>query len=187
MSKQYPYTEAELVGGCLANDRVWQERLYRRYFPVMMEMCLRRTGDPAVAMTIVNDGLLRVFHKIHLFGFKGSLEGWIRRLVWHRLADHFRDQRRYVHFLVLEDRDEPVAPEAGSRLEVEDLMQAVQRLPARSADVFRLYAIEGYNHAEIAAQLGFSEGNSKWHLSVARRMLRELLQQEHKESAHYAG
>ncbi|MEY3051867.1 MAG: hypothetical protein RLY31_1652 [Bacteroidota bacterium] len=138
-------------------------------------------------MTIVNDGMLRVFRKIHLFGFKGTLEGWIRRVVWHRLADHFRDRHRYVHFLVLEDRDEPVPAEVGSRLGMEDLMQAVQRLPKTSAAVFRLYAIEGYNHAEIAAQLGFSEGNSKWHLSVARKILRVQLQQEQEESTQYAG
>jgi RNA polymerase sigma-70 factor (ECF subfamily) len=44
--------------------------------------------------------------------------------------------------------------------------------------VFRLYAIEGYAHAEIATLLNMSEGTSKWHLSTARQRLRELLTQE---------
>ena len=57
-------------------------------------------------MEIVNNGFLRVFKKIHTFAFKGSLEGWVRRLVYHSIADYFRENARYMHFLVFEERDE---------------------------------------------------------------------------------
>lgn len=169
------YTEQELVEGCTHNERRAQEALYRRFFPEMMRMCRRYTRDEDTAIEIVNNGFLRVFKKIHTFAFKGSLEGWVRRLVYHSMADHFRDNARYLHFLVLEDRDEAI-PERGHEVFYEeDILRAVRTLPPVSQEVFRLYAIEGYSHAEIAASLSMSEGTSKWHLSTARQKLREIL------------
>ena len=177
MLKQKTHTDEALVSGCVANDRYWQEQFYRRFYPAMMAMCLRRTDDRDEAMSIVNNGFLRVFKKIHLYSFKGSLEGWVRRLVWHSLADYFRDQQKYVHFLVFEERDEPVHQSPASQLYVEDILRMVGTLPPASAEVFRLYAIEGYSHAEIGEQLGISDGTSKWHLSTARQKLKSLINQ----------
>lgn len=177
MFKRAQFTEEEMVKGCVANDRHWQELFYRRFFPAMMEMCLRRTDDREEAMTIVNNGFLRVFKKIHLYSFKGSLEGWVRRLVWHSLADHFREKQKYVHFLVFEERDSVASGGPASQLYAEDILKMVDTLPPASAEVFRLYAIEGFSHAEIAEQMGISDGTSKWHLSTARQKLRQLIDQ----------
>jgi len=169
------YTEEELVAGCAANDRRAQEALYRRFFPEMLRMCRRYTRDEDTALEILNNGFLRVFKKIHTFSFKGSLEGWIRRLVYHSMADYYRDNARYLHFLVLEDHDRPVQESSHEGFYEEDILRAVRTLPPVSQEVFRLYAIEGYSHAEIAETLQMSEGTSKWHLSTARQKLRELL------------
>jgi RNA polymerase sigma-70 factor (ECF subfamily) len=179
------YTDEQLVKGCVANDRQWQERLYRKYFQSMMNMCMRRTNDREEAMTIVNNGFLRVFKKIHLYSFKGSLEGWIRRLVWHSLADHFRSGSKSVHFLVFEERDEPVESSPAHGLYFEDLLKMVQLLPNATQEVFRLYAIEGYSHREIGERLGISDGTSKWHLATARQKLRKMLKQH--EMQNYGG
>lgn len=172
------YTEQELVEGCTANDRRTQEVLYRRFFPEMLRMCLRYTRDEDTAIEIVNNGFLRVFKKIHTFAFKGSLEGWVRRLVYHSMADYYRDNARYLHFLVLEERDQSVPERGHENFFEEDILRAVRTLPPTSQEVFRLYAIEGYSHAEIAQNLHMSEGTSKWHLSTARQKLRDLLNRQ---------
>ena len=145
------YTEQELVEGCARNERRAQEALYRRFFPEMMRM------------------------KSHTFAFKGSLEGWVRRLVYHSMADYFRENARYLHFLVLEDHDSAVPESGHETFYEEDILRAVGTLPPVSQEVFRLYAIESYSHAEIAVNLSISEGTSKWHLSTARQKLREIL------------
>ena len=138
-------------------------------------MCRRYTRDEDTAIEIANNGFLRVFKKIHLFEFKGSLEGWIRRLVYHSMADYYRKNARYLHFLVLEDHDHGTAAQGLESFFEEDNLRAVRTLPPTSQEVFRLYAIEGYNHAEIAQNLSMSEGTSKWHLSTARQKLREMI------------
>ncbi len=169
------YTEQELVSGCAANERRAQEALYRHFFPEMLRMCRRYTRDEDTAIEIANNGFLRVFKKIHLFEFKGSLEGWIRRLVYHSMADYYRKNAKYLHFLVLEDHDNSVAANGLDSFYEADILQAVRTLPTTSQEVFRLYAIEGYSHAEIAESLRMSEGTSKWHLSTARQKLRDLI------------
>ena len=173
------YTEQELVEGCARNERRAQEAFYRLFFPEMMRMTRRYTRDEDIAIEIVNNGFLRVFKKIHTFAFKGSLEGWVRRLVYHSMADYFRDNARYLHFLVFEERDEAVPESGHETFYEEDILRAVSTLPPVSQEVFRLYAIEGYSHAEIALQLSISEGTSKWHLSTARQKLRALLETQY--------
>jgi RNA polymerase sigma-70 factor (ECF subfamily) len=169
------YTDEELVNGCAGNDRRTQEALYRRFFPEMLRMCMRYTKDESVAIEIVNNGFLRVYKKIYTFSFKGSLEGWVRRLVYHSIADHFRDHAKYIRFLVYEEYDRTLPGDNQDVFYQEDILNAVRSLPPVSQQVFRLYAIEGYSHAEIAVNLKISEGTSKWHLSTARQKLRELL------------
>ena len=170
------YTEEELVSGCVDNDRRAQEALYKRFFPEMMRMCMRHTRDENKAIEIVNTGFLRVFKKIHTFAFKGSLEGWVRRLVFHSIADYFRENSKYAYFLVFEEKDEQVSEKCHESFFEEDILSVVRNLPPVSQEVFRLYAIEGYSHTEIGALLGISEGTSKWHLSTARQRLREKLE-----------
>jgi RNA polymerase sigma factor (sigma-70 family) len=173
------YTDETLVEGCTLNDRRAQEALYRRFFPTMLRMCQRYARDEDTAIEIVNNGFLRVFKKIHTFAGKGSLEGWIRRLVYHSMADYYRNNARYLHFLVLDDYDHNIPTREDHHLHEKDILKAVYTLPEVSQEVFRLYAIEGYSHAEIAEQLGMSEGTSKWHLSTARQKLRTLLQADY--------
>ncbi len=181
------HTERELVEGCVQNDRIYQEALYRRYLPTMMQMCMRYTDDRQQAMEIVNNGMLRVFKKIDTFEFKGSLEGWVRKLVYHSLSDYYKKHSKYMHFLVFEERDEIVRQEPIDNLYLEDLLRMVRQLPDNTQEVFRLYAIEGYTHTEIGQRLGLSEGTSKWHLSKARKILKQMIQQQNNSSQLYAG
>lgn len=126
-------------------------------------------------MTVCNDGFLKVFKKIESFAFKGSLEGWIRRIVYHSISDYFRKDSKYVQFMVFEDHDDTTSADIVPGLYLEDLMKLIAQLPTMSEKVFRLYAIEGFNHREIGETLGMSENTSKWHLANARKKLQDLL------------
>ena len=138
-------------------------------------MCLRYTRDRNLAMEIVNNGFLRGFKKLHTFQFNGSLEGWLRKIVYHSLADHFKKKSSNIHFLDIEEADRPKNNRVLEGLYAEDILKSVDRLPEATRQVFILYAIEGYKHHEIAEELGISTGTSKWHLSEARKKLRSYL------------
>ncbi len=136
---------------------------------------MRYTQDRNLAMEIVNTGFLRVFKKLDTFKFAGSLEGWIRKIVYHSLADHFKKKSSNIHFLEIEKGDKPKENYVLEGLYAEDILKSIDRLPAATRSVFILYAIEGYKHHEIATELGISTGTSKWHLSEARKKLKNFL------------
>ncbi len=180
------YSEKELVEGCVTNNRRAQEILYKQYFAKMMGMCMRYTSDRDKAMLIVNNGFLKVFKKLDTFSFKGSLEGWIRKIVYHSLSEYFKKESKYLHFLVFEEKDTSTTQTAAlSNLYMEDILEMVTQLPPATQQVFNLYAIEGFTHVEIAKNLDISVGTSKWHLSNARQKLKEILRKSN--SRQYAG
>ena len=63
-----------------------------------------------------------------------------------------------------------------SKMNAKELLDMVRQLPPATQAVFNLYMIEGYSHKEIATLLGISTGTSKWHLSEARKQLRNLIE-----------
>lgn len=171
------YTEQDIVQGCIKNERFFQEMLYRKYFQSMMQLCVRHTQDQDIAMQILNNGFLRVFKKLDTFSFKGSLEGWIRRIVFNCIADYYRKNKKQIRFLELVERDDTIDSTALSHLYFEDIIALVNNLPPATKQVFMMYAVEGYLHREIATQLGISEGTSKWHLAAARKQLKRWIEQ----------
>lgn len=177
-------TEKDIIKGCINNDRKCQELLYRTHFPKMMGMCMRYAADEDEALTILNDGFLRVFKKVHTFQYKGSFEGWIRRLVFNSLSDYFKKKSRQLKFLELGDWEKPTTTTPMDHLMEEDILQLIEQVPQASADIFILYAIHGYAHKEIAAMKGISEGTSKWHLSNAKKVLQELIKKQELNIKH---
>ncbi|KAA3630719.1 MAG: sigma-70 family RNA polymerase sigma factor [Bacteroidetes bacterium] len=179
-------TEAELIKGCIDNDRRCQEILYKKYFPAMMRMCMRYTKDPEVALEIINNGFLRVFQKMHTYAFKGSFEGWIRRLVFHSLADHFKRTSKSIRFLDINDKDGPTSESVLNKLYYEDIVALIEHLKGTAKEVFWLFAVEGFSHAEIGDKLDISPGTSKWYLSEARKKLKSLVASQ-LNIKHHAG
>lgn len=170
--------EQALIDGCVRNDRRSQEALYRRYFSVMMGMCMRYAKNREVAMEIVNIGFLRIFKKIHTYAFKGSFEGWMKRLVFHCLSDYYKKESRQVQFLELPVNEKSESNQALESLYFDDILQLVDQLKGASREVFWLFAVEGFTHKEIGEKLGISPGTSKWHVSEARKKLKLLLEQQ---------
>ena len=153
----------------------------------MYRMCRRYAKQEEEALEILNTGFLRVFTKLHTFSFKGSLEGWIRRIIFHSMADYYRKNDRKIKFLSVEDWDGPTSSTPLQQLYFEDVVSLVDKLPKATREVFWLYAVEGYTHVEIAEQLGISNGTSKWHLSNARKKLKEFVDNDNYKHNQYAG
>ncbi|MFN3874517.1 MAG: RNA polymerase sigma factor [Flavobacteriales bacterium] len=162
--------------GCLRGDVRAQEALYARYARRMYAVCLRFARHQLEADDIMQEGFIRVFGKLKDFRSEGSLEGWVRRIMVHTAINHYRKKSFQQERFGLERLpDDRVEPDAEGRLGADDLLAMVARLPDGYRMVFNLYAIEGYDHAEIAALLGCGESTSRSQLAKARRMLKHLI------------
>ena len=170
-----------LLQGCLANKRKAQETLYRQFYGFAMSIALRYSRDEHDAADIMSNAFVKIFKSIHSYdSAKGSLHAWIKRIVVNEGLDHIKSRSRFSHNVELETVPEPpinntVLEEMGA----EEIMNLIKRLPPATHAVFVLYAIEGFNHREIAERLNISEGTSKWHLSEARKTLqKQILERE---------
>jgi RNA polymerase sigma factor (sigma-70 family) len=170
-----------LLEGCLANNRKAQEALYRQFYGFAMTIALRYSRDEHDAADIMSHAFVKIFKSIKTFDpSKGSLHAWIKKIVVNEGLDHIKSRSRFSHDVELETVPEP--PVNNNILEemgAEEIMNLIKRLPPATHAVFVLYAVEGYNHREIAEQLNISEGTSKWHLSEARKTLqKQILEQQ---------
>jgi len=179
MEKLYP--EAEVVSGCQTKDPHYQQILYKQYYKKMYGVCLRYTDNEADAMDILQEGFIKVFQQIAKFEGRGSLEGWIRRIMIHQAIQHYRKQSRYlmVNFEnadIIEDKTCIV-----SSLSQAEILSYIQALPVGYRTIFNLYVVEGYTHEEIAKKLNIAPGTSKSQLARAKQFLRKRINHSNKK------
>src|SRR6056297_577394 len=152
MEERELYSDSELIQGCRDNDRKYQELLYRKYAKKMYGICLSYAKDRSVAQEILQDGFIKVFKKIDSFQEKGSLEGWIRRIITDTALDPLRKLSN-LHKFIDENQEVEEGRLDNSILEnihADGIYQMIKQLPEGAKAVFNLYAVEGYTHKEIA-------------------------------------
>ena len=173
------YTDKELVTGCVNDDRVCQEILYRKHAPAMYKVCMNYANSRDEAMEFLQNGFITVFNDIHKFRFEGPLAGWIRRVIVYKTIDVLRKEKRYQE--VISSAEIPAYHEAEefefdhSADKLKRIISIVNELPAKAGLVLKLYAIEGYSHQEIADILDISVGTSKSQLNRARSLVKDAI------------
>lgn len=162
-----------IIAGCKQHDPVRQRQLFGLFAPVMMTVARRYTRNTAEAEDVLQEAFVKVFRSFDQFDeARGVLEAWVRRIVVNTAIQHWR--RWHKNFPQNPEEslpDSPVAADADTQMDAEEILQLIAALPPGYRVVFNLYAIEGYAHAEIAAMLGIAESNSRSQLARARKQL----------------
>lgn len=175
-----------IIDGCLQNNRRSQEELFKLFYGKMLSVCMRYTKDKDNAQEILQEGFIKIFEKLGAFDYKGSFEGWIRRIIANTAIDSIRKSKRDP-FLSDKDEDFKLGAEdlmvEKEQMETIDLkaevaLEAIQKLSPAYRAVFNLYVLEEYSHKEIGEILGISEGTSKSNLAKARMNLQKILSEK---------
>ena len=155
----------------------------------MMGVCYSYTNNAEDARDILQDGFVKVYSNLKKYNFKGSLEGWIRRIMVNTAIDHFRKTKNV--FLVSDDdgyileHSKIESPDSiYSQFGEKDIIDAIQALSPAYKTVFNLNVIEGYQHKEIAKKLNITEGTSKSNLAKAKQNLRKILKEKEAKLKH---
>ena len=181
--KGKPMSDEEMLAGCQNNKESAQKCLFDRYSGVMMGVCMRYVDSYEEAQDIVQNGFIKVFKKIGTFTGKGSLEGWIRKIMVNSSLDYLRKIKNERFNLSIDDVEYRLKErnEIIHSLQAEDLLKIIKTLPVGYRTVFNMYAIEGYTHKEIADELNVSENTSKSQYSRARTLLQKKLEEQNFE------
>lgn len=175
--------EADIIKGCLRNDRASQKQLYELYYSKMLGVCLRYSKSSAEAKDILHEGFLKVFTTLKTFDPHTSFEAWVKKIMVTTAVDHLRrNKHNYLIVSTVNAYEKPataaeevINDEALSTIDKEELLKAVQELTPAYRTVFNLFLIDGYKHAEIAEILDISEETSKLNLSKAKFNLKRNL------------
>jgi len=167
-----------LIENCKNNDRKSQHAVYQALYPKAMRVCKRYCARDDEAMDVLNTGFLKVFTQISDYSGKGSFEGWVHRIMVNTALDHIRKSKLQLQQIELDENmeyGEDEEDEYPDNLDINLLYEMIRNLPPVSRTVFNLYVFEEFTHSEISYKLGISAGTSKWHLSNARKVLREKI------------
>jgi RNA polymerase sigma-70 factor (ECF subfamily) len=172
-------TEYDLAEALIKRDPTAQRIFYDTFSGKFLGICCRYIGDRMAAEDIMVECMVKIFEKANQFGFKGSFEGWAKKLLVNEALTYLRSKKMFE--VTIEEMHElPNSYSQNMDFESEDLLKLIQALPNGYRTIFNLYAIEGYNHKEIGKLLGISEGTSKSQLSRARVILQGQLKKNEK-------
>ena len=172
------WIDKSVLEGCIKNDRKAQELLYKQFYGPMIGLCMRYTRNEEDALEVLHNGFLKVYKHLATYDAgKASLYTWIKTIMVNSAIDFIRSRQKFKNQVELKETHQAgsIDNEAVQRMGSAELLKLIQKLPMATQTVFNLYIIEGYNHREIGNILGISDGTSKWHLSEARRQLKQLL------------
>jgi RNA polymerase sigma-70 factor (ECF subfamily) len=170
----------ELIKQCAKNNRKAQEEIYQLYGGKLYSICLKYSKNKEEAQDNFQDGFITIFDKIGQFKFKGSFEGWIKRVMVNTILLKYR-QRNVLNLVTEEIPDEVIVDIDDDEVSLDFLLNLIQELPDRYRTVFNLYVLDGYSHKEISKMLQIAEGTSKSNLARARNILKQKIEL-HQES-----
>ena len=179
--------DAALATSCQAGDLRGFERLYALHGAKMKNLARNVLGTTVDAEDAVQETFLKVQRSIATFRGQSSFVTWTYRILINTCYDARRSRLRKKEVTTDEDsaetpRIEPRAPGAHPSLKMA-LERALGKLTRHQRDVFLLYEVEGFRHAEIAGMLEITEAASKNTLFQAKKNLREMLEPPRSSSA----
>jgi RNA polymerase sigma-70 factor (ECF subfamily) len=170
--------DAALVARLKAGDASAYEALHRLHAPRLFNLAYRMLGSAADAEDAVQETFLLVFRKVRGFKGESSVGTWLYRLGMNLCIDRLRSrasgEARRTRPI---DADPFPAPAGGDEMVLTrlDLERAIGELPEGCRAAFLLHDVEGFDHREVGAILGVSEGTSKSQVHKARVRLRAHL------------
>ena len=165
----------QLIRNCKKNDTKAQSQLYKLYSSKLFSICLKYSRNYAEAEDNLQDSFVTIFNKIEQYNYKGSFEGWLKRITINTALQRYREKG--IFNIVNEENLQDVSVEIEDNdISIDYLLKIIQELPDRYRLVFNLYVLDGYSHKEVAKMLNITIGTSKSNLARARLILKEKIE-----------
>ena len=149
--------------------------------PRLRRYALVLTGNPTRGDDLVQDTLTRAWDKRSYWRQGTDLRAWLFTIMHNVFVNQLSAARRDAANISLDAEDENGSAlqisgddDPTTRIELQEVMRQVQRLPAEQREVLMLVAIEGMHYEEVAATLGIPIGTVMSRLSRARDKLRRI-------------
>lgn len=170
---QHSFTGIDLTDQAIFNG------IFDRYQPGLLGVATRMLGSREDAEDVITEVFLRLWQSQGAFENVLAVGGWLRVTVRNQCLNLLKQrnvtQGRLNELAVAMNNieDDWYHEDLLGEL-LQEVYQAVQTLPEKSREVFRLRYIEGLKNEDIARQLGIRHQSVRNHLSTALKHLRLL-------------
>jgi RNA polymerase sigma factor (sigma-70 family) len=166
----------DLLDGCKTGDQRAQFQIYKLYYKAMYNTSLRIVNDRMEAEDIMQESFLSAFEKIDTYSGTVSFGAWLKKIVINRSLDILGKRKAVFediesHVGIRDDSHEDSARNEEVDVRVEEVKEAIEKLPDGYRVILSLYLLEGYDHDEIAEILNISSSTSRSQLSRAKQKL----------------
>lgn len=171
--------EEGAVRGAQNGDAGAYDYLVSKYMKRVVSIAWGIVRNAHDAEDLAQEAFVKAYRTIGRFRSGEPFGPWIYRIVTNLALDVVKHRNRYRQEAL--DEREPAARRdladlpAETRELAERIDAAIESLPEMQRIVARLYLVEQFGHAEIAAMTGLSEGTIRSHLSLGRAKLKEKL------------
>jgi len=165
----------QLIQKCKKNDTKAQGELYKLFSGKLFALCLKYSRNHVEVEDNLQDAFVTIFNKMSQYEYKGSFEGWLKRITVNTALQRYRSKG--VFNIVNENNIEDLTVEIEDEndIDIDFLLHCIQELPDRYRLVFNLYALDGYSHKEIAEMMDITTGTTKSNLARARMILKDKI------------
>jgi RNA polymerase sigma factor (sigma-70 family) len=183
--------DENILKDCIKQNCKAQKDLYAYCFSLFMPLCCRYHSNEEDARFSFNSGFIKVINGLENVDLKKiNFIPWSKRIFTNVLIDEYRKNKNHqAHYLTketereLENSASLVQNDAESDFGYQQILNLIEQIPQTHALVFKLYVIEGFSHKEISDQLSMNIGTCKWHLSTARKLLKEKLEKMEQQAS----
>ena len=151
------------------------EELYERYATDVLRVCYFYLGDRQKAEDVCQDVFVRLITTSPTLQ-EGREKAWLLKVALNRCRDLWRGA--WLKRVVLGSPAFELVPapdEIDSLAEKQEIMQAINQLPATFKEVILLHYYQGYGISEIAEMMELPEGTISSRLSRGRKKLESIL------------
>jgi RNA polymerase sigma-70 factor, ECF subfamily len=156
------------------------EKLFKTHFTLLYSFAVKIIKDKDAAREISHKVFVKLWEKREEIDFSKPLRSYLFTAVHNRCLNHLRDQKKFIdkevtdewleHYAGIDEHDKLVSAES-----IGSIMQAIEALPEKCREVFKLSRFEELSYYDIAGKLNLSVKTVESHMSKALALLRESL------------
>lgn len=170
----------EHIEAFIKGDKKAFDRVYEKYAPSMLGVCMRYSNCRDDAQEILQEAFIKVYENCGKANPQLPLGPWIKTITIRTAINLLKRQRKLVlkedeNFF--ESANEVHETENGENKQLE-LLKLLNAMPAGYRTIFNLFVMDNLTHKEIAEYLEISEGTSKSQLTRARDWLKNNLEKK---------
>lgn len=160
------------------------EQLFTFVAPKLLSYSRKQLRDETLAMEIVQETMLKVWLKAHLYDeSKGAALTWIYSVARNVKFDLLRKSKHQNDWvqgddlwpILCEEQDPDRLPKEFQSIISRELDMLVDSLPPAQSEVVRMICLQGASHQDVADALGVPLGTVKSRLRLALQKMKEAL------------